>query len=279
MPAEATHYQSENWDIWIGRSYGNLVLDGLVKTGDVLTKTPPSGAGRTLKHLVWQVDDTSLTTAVDLILRYGRDVRRPYVLGQACDGSICVPVMALYLDFCTRHALDAQALYAQAYPEAEPLEQDAITAFANWQGVALPHTWTAACFSGLLESLTEINAHTLRGILDDAATSVSFPAGVLERDGYTCFRGTTRCYGTTARFTWGHVITPTGEQVWQYDPWQSTNGVVPGHYWLSFLAVAASRDGNTPLARRLVGEAERSARSPANKRHYQGWLESFEPAA
>lgn len=267
MPAEATHYQSENWDIWIGRSYGNLVMEGFVKVGDAL------------KHIACQVDDMSLTNAVSLTMQHGRDVRRPYVLGQACDGSISAPVMALYLDFCARHALDAQALYAEAYPEAELLEQDAITAFAHWQGVTIPHTWTGACFSGLLESLTEINCSTLRGVLDDAAAGVSFPAGVLEREGYTCFRGNTRYYGPKARFTWGHVITPTGEQVWQYDPWQSTNGAVPTHYWLSFLAVAAGRDGNTSLARRLVEEAERSARSPANKRHYQGWLESFKAAA
>ncbi len=276
MPTEQTHYQNEDWDIWIGRSYENLVLEGFVKTGDVLTKTPPSGAGRTLKHLVWQVDDSNLTTAVDLTLQYGRVVRRPYALGQACDGSISAPVMALFLDFCTRHALDAQALYAGAYPEAATLEGDAITAFAQWQGVTFPHTWTAACFSGLLESLTEINAHTLRGILDDAATGVSFPAGVLERGGYTRFRGTTRCYGPKARFTWGYVVTPTGGQVWQYDPWQSTNGVVPTHYWLSLIAVAARRDGNTPLALRLIEEVGRSARSPANKRYCRGWLESLE---
>ena len=267
MPTEHSHYQDEDWDIWIGRSYGNLILEGFVKTGE------------TLKHLVWQVDDSNLTNAVDLILRYGRVVRRPYVLGQACDGSISAPVMALYLDFCTRHGLDAQALYAAAYPEAELLEENAIDTSAKWQGVRLPHTWTAACFSGLLESLTEINCSTLRSILDDAATGISFPAGVLERDGYTCFKGNTRCYGPTARFTWGHVITPTGEQVWQYDPWQSTNGVVPTHYWLSFLAVAARRDGNTPLALSLIEEAERSARSPANKQAYRCWLESLKAAA
>lgn len=267
MPAEQTHYQNEHWDIWIGRSYGNLVLEGFVKTGDAL------------KYLVWQVDDRDLTNTVGLTLRYGRVVRRPYVLGQACDGSISAPVMALYLDFCIRHGLDAQALYAEAYPEAEMLEEDAITAFAHWQGVRLPHTWTAACFSGLLESLTEINCSTLRSILNDAATGISFPAGVLERDGYTCFRGNTRCYGPTARFTWGHVVTPTGEQVWQYDPWQSTNGVVPAHYWLSFLEVAARRDGNTPLALRLIEEAGRSARSPANKQAYRCWLESLKAAA
>jgi hypothetical protein len=148
MPAEQTHYQNEHWDIWIGRSYGNLVMESFVKTGDAL------------KHLVWQVDDRDLTNAVGLTLRYGRVVRRPYVLGQACDGSISAPVMALYLDFCTRHGLDAQALYAEAYPEAELLEEDAITAFAQWQGVRLPHTWTAACSLGLLESLTEINCST-----------------------------------------------------------------------------------------------------------------------
>ncbi len=267
MPIEGIQYQNENWDIWIGPGYGNLVMESFVKTGDAF------------KYLVWQVDDRDLTNAISLTLRYGRVVRRPYVLGQACDGSISAPVMALYLDFCTRHDLDAQVLYAAAYPEAELLEEDAIDTFAKWQGVTLPHTWTAACFSGLLESLTEINAHTLRSILNDAATSVSFPAGVLERDGYTCFRGNTRCYGPTARFTWGHVVTPTGEQVWQYDPWQSTNGVVPAHYWLSFLAVAARRDGNTPLALRLIEEAGWSARSPANKQAYRCWLESLKAAA
>lgn len=267
MPTEEVHYQDDNWNVWIGRNYTNLILEGFVKTGD------------TLKHLVSQVDDNDLTKAVSLTLQYGRAIPRPYVLGQACDGSISAPVMALYLDFCARHGQDAQTLYAEAYPEAEPLEGDAITTFAYWQGVAIPHTWTAACFSGLLESLTEINAHTLRGVLDDAAERVSFPSGVLEREGYTCFRDDTRRYGPKARFTWGHVITPAGEQVWQYDPWQSTNGVVPAHYWLSFLAVAARRDGNTPLALSLIEEAERSARSPANKQHYRGWLESLEVAA
>lgn len=279
MPAEEIHYHNEDWDIWIGRNYGNLILESFVKVGDVLTKAPPSGAGRTLKYLVCQVENTSLTDAVSLTLQHGQVVPRPYVLGQACDGSIGAPVMALYLDFCTRHGLDAQALCAEAYPEAAPLAGDTITTFAHWQGVSIPHTWTAACFSGLLESLTEINCSTLRGILEDVAERVSFPSGVLEREGYTCFRGNTRCYGPAARFTWGHVITPTGEQVWQYDPWQSTNGVVPAHYWLSFIAVAASREGNTQLAHKLVEEAERSARSPTNKRHYQGWLESLEAAA
>ena len=265
--SEVAHYRNDRHDLWIGENGGHLILEGFVKHGD------------TLKHLVLGVEDSRLDAAVDLVLRYGRSVRRPYRLGGACDGSIDAPVMALLLDFCRRHDLDADVLYALAYPGDTPLARDAITDFAHWQGVRIPHTWTAACFAGLLASLTEINNHTLRSVLDEAAEGVMFPSGMLERSGYVAFRGTTRCYGPCARFTWGYVVTPTGEEVWQYDPWQSTNGQVPGHYWLSLLAVAARRDGDTPLARSLIEEALQSARSLTNRRHYWNWLESLGAAA
>ena len=262
--SEVAYYRSDRHDLWIGENNGYLILEGFVKNGDAL------------RHLVSGIEDSRLDAAVDLVLRHGRRVRRPYRLWGACDGSIDAPAMALFLDFCRRHDLDADILYAQAYPDDPPLEQDAITDFAHWQGVLLPHTWTAACFAGLLASLTEINNHTLRGVLDEAAEGVTFPSGVQGRSGYVAFRGSTRCYGPSARFTWGYVITPTGEQVWQYDPWRSTNGRVPGHYWLSLLAVAARRDGDTLLAVSLIEEALRSARSPANRRHYRNWRESLE---
>ncbi len=197
MPlTEIAHYQSDLYDLWLGRfDDGELLLDGYVKVATGL------------KHLVWRVQNSKLTTALDLVLQHGRVVDRPYVLGQPCDGSIDAPVIALYLDFCTRHALGAQALYAEAYPGEKPLEENVTTTFALWQGVAIPHTWTAACFSGLLESLAAINNHSLRGVLEEAAEAVSFLTGVMEREGYTCFRGDTRCYSSKARFTWGHVIT------------------------------------------------------------------------
>lgn len=264
---EVNHFRSPEYDLWLGRRPdGSLLMEGFLKEGE------------SLKHLVSTVDDTNLVTAVDLVRRYGRVIRRPYVLSQACDGSISAPVYALYLDFCTRHDLDAQTLYAEAYPEDEGLEPESITTFARWQGVQIPNVWTAGCFSGLLESLTEINCSTLRSTLDEAAAGISFPGGLLEREGYVAFRGATRPYGPDARFTWGHVITPTGQQVWRYDPWQSSSGVVPGHYWLSFIAVAAKRDGNLVLARRVVAEAERSARSPVNKAHYRNWLVTLRAA-
>lgn len=264
---EVDTFRSPEYDIWLGRRLsGELLLDGFLKVeGD-------------LKHLVWQVDDTKLSTAVKLIRRYGQVIERPYLLGGKCDGSTAAPVFALFLDFCTRHGLDANALYRESYPEAEALEPGAIHTFAHWQGVRIPHIWTAACYAGLLASLTEINNHMLRSVLAEAARHISFPGGVMERGGYVAFRGTTRYYSPSARFTWGYVVTPTGEQVWHYDPWQSTNGVVPGHYWLSFIAVAARRDSELELAHRVVAEAERTARSPANKRYYQNWLETLSAA-
>lgn len=266
-PNEVAHYKSETYDLWLGRRRdGSLVLEGFLKVGN------------TLKHLVCTPEDATRRGALNLLTRYGREAERPYLLGGPCDGSIGAPVLALYLDFCARHGLDARTLYAEAYPDEVWLEEDDITAPAHWQGVHIPHTWTAACFSGLLESLTAINYHTLRSVLEEAALEVAFPTGVMERDGYVCFRGDTRCYGPRARFTWGYVVTPTGKQVWEYDPWQSTNGVVPNHYWLSIIAAAASRDGNTLLERRLIEEALRLARSGANKRHYQGWLEQLRAA-
>ena len=114
-PSAVAHYQSETWDLHIGKCYGRLVLEGFVKSGE------------TLKHLVHGVDDTDFLAAFDLTLRYGRVVKRPYLLGQRCDGSIGVPVMALYLDFCSRHSLDAQALHERAYPGERKLEPEATT--------------------------------------------------------------------------------------------------------------------------------------------------------
>ena len=257
------HYRSEHWDLHISRNYGNLVLEGFVKSDN------------TLKHLVWQVDDAELSTARDLVLRHGHTLQRPYLLGGLCDGSISAPVFALYLDFCSRHNLDAQALLNAAYIGVDELEPEAVSAFAHWQGVQIPYRWTQACFTNLLASLDEINYRSLGELLETAAADLSFPSGAVERGGYVAFRGNTRTYGPEARFTWGHVVTPTGEHYWRYDPWQSKNGVVPKHYWLSFIAVAAGQDGKLELKRRVLEEALSLARSPANKGHYAWWLGSL----
>ncbi len=261
---EVAYFTNKEHNVWLGRrGDGTLVMEGFVKDGDEL------------KYLVYTPEDASLGTALKALKCYGRKVQRPYLLGDGCDGSITTPVLALYLDFCQRHKLDAATLYAEAYPGEKGLEEEAITTFADWQEVRIPHKWTAACFEGLLKSLTAINYHMLRSIVEGAAKDVTFPIGVLERGGYVAFRGNTRTYGPEARFTWGYVVTPTGEHYWRYDPWQSTNGVVPKHYWLSFIAVAAGQDGNLELKRQVLEEALSLARSPANKGHYAWWLGSL----
>ena len=48
--------------------------------------------------------------------------KRPYTLGQACDGSISAPVIALYADFCKARGLDAVALLQRAYPDEDAWE-------------------------------------------------------------------------------------------------------------------------------------------------------------
>lgn len=108
---KVAHYKSEVYDLWLGRRPdGSLVREGFLKTGGQL------------KHLICTPPDATLRTATRLVRDYGRAVRRPYLLAQACDGSIAAPVFALFLDFCARHALDAQAIYDAAYPGEMVLE-------------------------------------------------------------------------------------------------------------------------------------------------------------
>ena len=100
--------------------------------------------------------------------------KRPYTLGQACDGTIDVCVLALFISYCQTKGLDPQKLYHEAYSD---VEQDYFnkTQQENWimeakqQGVIYPKCWGRTAYDGLLESLTEINNHSLRSGLEDLA--------------------------------------------------------------------------------------------------------------
>ena len=93
--------------------------------------------------------------------------KRPYELGQACDGTIDDCVHALYQDFCRTMKINARYLYYQAYPEAQKdgSYSEEIMAQtkerANKEGVKYPIIWNKQAYLGLLESLTEINNHSL----------------------------------------------------------------------------------------------------------------------
>jgi hypothetical protein len=102
--------------------------------------------------------------------RRGRFSPRPYQLAQACDGSIESCVLALFSAFCEARQLDPIALLQRAYPD-EPAHtaQDfvEICRQADWERTAYPTRWDGSAIAGLLESLHEINYHSLTGVLDD----------------------------------------------------------------------------------------------------------------
>lgn len=96
---------------------------------------------------------------------------RPYKLGQACDGTIGICAMALYLHFCMTHGFDAEGLLQRAYPEEYitltiEAQQDIIDC-AALEGISVPLLWDENAFAGLLQSLEEINYHQLYAVLEE----------------------------------------------------------------------------------------------------------------
>jgi hypothetical protein len=102
--------------------------------------------------------------------KYGHLSPRPYQLAQACDGSIGSCVLALFSAFCEARQLDPIALLQRAYPdEAAHTTQDfaEIRRLADWERTAYPAVWDERAIAGLLESLHEINYHSLAGVVSD----------------------------------------------------------------------------------------------------------------
>lgn len=96
--------------------------------------------------------------------------KRPYKLGQSCDGTIDTCVHALFIEYCHSKKLNPYELYHQAYPDSEKTYyneniQQEILAEAFKQGVCILKHWGKKEFDGLIESLTEINNHSLVGVL------------------------------------------------------------------------------------------------------------------
>jgi hypothetical protein len=96
---------------------------------------------------------------------------RPYKLAQPCDGSIGSPVISLFVDFCKKKNLNAFELLKKAYPD-ETFELEINDKLGKWEGVELPDNWNKREFDGLLESLTEINYHSLVGILAEIKMTI-----------------------------------------------------------------------------------------------------------
>ena len=99
--------------------------------------------------------------------------RRPYLLAQACDGSIGAPVYALFIQFCVDNDLSYAGLYTRAYNEPFGSAEWDIQ-FGEWQGVAYPSEWDREACLGLLKSLTDINNHALVECLEAVMSKSGF---------------------------------------------------------------------------------------------------------
>jgi len=155
---EIVNIETKDFRIWFGKdrrsSNGDYqyLADGLLKVeGGV-------------RHLVNRYRSCDLTQAMkDLSEAYFSP--RPYVLGQTCDGSIDDCVHALFFSFCLKKGVDPAATHRMAYPEEEPPNYGEVQKSAEWEGVKYPKRWDKKAFAGLIESLTEINNHSLVGVL------------------------------------------------------------------------------------------------------------------
>lgn len=132
---------------------------------DIYVKVPGG-----VKHLVYWFQGYNPEYMIKQAHEIGYVSPRPYKLAQNCDGSIDSPVHALLIDFCEKRGINLADLYNEAYPDEDRYsekEMADIKKFGEWQGVEYPGEWNRAAVEGLIESLTEINNHSLSSLIDE----------------------------------------------------------------------------------------------------------------
>ncbi|NJM74697.1 MAG: hypothetical protein HC852_01720 [Acaryochloridaceae cyanobacterium RU_4_10] len=146
--------------IWIGHDprYHDYLVEGFRKVeGGV-------------KHLVIRLKQPYLENIDQDLEKYGVFSKRPFAVGQGCDGSGGDCCFALYFHFCMNKGFDPIAMHREAYFERdgrhyqEPQPEE-IKKLADWQGVAYPSQWTEQTYQGLIKSLYDINNRSLVEVL------------------------------------------------------------------------------------------------------------------
>jgi hypothetical protein len=104
--------------------------------------------------------------------------KRPFQVGQGCDGSGGACCHALFYHFCQSRGLDASELYHQAYFERDgekyqKQNYEVVLKLADWQGVAYPTEWDAQAYQGLIKSLLDINNRSLVAVLEETIERLS----------------------------------------------------------------------------------------------------------
>jgi hypothetical protein len=130
---------------------------------------------------VWRDETFDPKSMVEILRDMPKDrlSERPYQPGQACDGSIGAPVMALFYDWCRKAGRDPSGLVKQAYEGEDRLTQESIAINerdAKWQGVAIPDVWGDQETGLLVQSLHNIKWHDLAGVVSDIHAGEEVPA-------------------------------------------------------------------------------------------------------
>lgn len=159
MKTKETYYhRDEQSQVWIGKDQDWVVVAKMKVEGGV-------------KQMIQRFDfPPSANQCREWALKHGNFSPRPYQLAQACDGTIDTCVHALLMQFCEVHSISYTDLYKRAYPdEKQPTaeENEDTIAVAEWEGVQYPEAWGDEEFKGLLQSLHNVNNHSLAGELED----------------------------------------------------------------------------------------------------------------
>lgn len=149
--------RDETFDLWVG--YDDKLSEYLV---EACAKVPGG-----IRHLVNRYGQLDVERYMNDVLEYGHFSVRPYKPGQSCDGSITQCALALFVSWCKGVGLNPEELHRRAYPDEEPPDFAEVSATANWEGVDYPVKWTAKSKSAMLDSLTEINYHSLRSVVEE----------------------------------------------------------------------------------------------------------------
>jgi hypothetical protein len=152
---------NEQDSIWIGydERYQDYLVEGFRKV---------EGG---IKHLVNRYPKARLELIYHDLDRHGFFSKRPFQLGQSCDGSGGACCFALFYDFCLSQGLNSVELHRKAYIERDQDKYqqpnpEAIQKFADWQGVAYPEQWNKEAYEGLIKSLLNINNRSLVAVLE-----------------------------------------------------------------------------------------------------------------
>jgi hypothetical protein len=159
---------NEQDSIWIGHDnrYHDYLVEGFRKVDGGV------------KHLVNRYKHARLELIHHDLEHHGFFSKRPFQLGQGCDGSGDACCHALFYHFCQRVGLDATELHRKAYSKQDGSKYheqnyEAILELADWQGVAYPAQWTEQAYQGLIKSLLAINNRSLVAVLSDTVEALN----------------------------------------------------------------------------------------------------------